>query len=116
VYGECPPEEYEGRCRFLLAHHVALWDVLESATRSGSLDGSIRNPRPNDLRTFLDSCPRLRFIGLNGTKATMLFGRYVSNLQNGIADLSTVALPSTSPANTIRVEEKVKRWKAFLRE
>lgn len=43
------PESIEEKKQMLLAHRVALWDVIHSCEIHGSSDGSIRNVVPNDI-------------------------------------------------------------------
>jgi hypothetical protein len=48
--------EYGRRLEALLAAHVGLWDVVQSAAREGSLDGNIRGHRANPLREITSAC------------------------------------------------------------
>ena len=103
------PDGYDARCAMLLAHRVALWDVVGSAERKGSLDSSIQQPVPNDIAGFLSEHPGVRRIALNGGKAAALFQRYNQ------VDILTVLLPSTSPAHArMRMEEKICLWRRAL--
>ena len=51
------PVHIEEKHSLLLQNHVALWDVLASCDISGSADGSIRNPVPNDIANLLKIAP-----------------------------------------------------------
>ena len=42
---------------FLLAHRIALWDVIASCRITGSSDASIRDAVPNDLGPILSEAP-----------------------------------------------------------
>ena len=47
VYGEPLPVDIPGKVALLTRHDIALWDVLQSCERQGSLDSAIRQPTPN---------------------------------------------------------------------
>ena len=79
---------------FLLAHHIALWDVIASCDIVGSSDSSIRSAVPNDLERILSAAPVERIL-CNGATAYGLYIKY-SFPQTGIP---AVKLPSTSAAN-----------------
>lgn len=88
------PADIDRRRCILLAHGVALWDVIESCDIVGSSDASIRNVEPVDIDRILAAAHIERVI-TNGGTATRLYHRYLEQ-KTGIAP---VALPSTSPAN-----------------
>lgn len=102
---------YETREQALMKAGVAVWDVLESCNREGSLDSRIEQEVPNDIATFLEKYPTIVRIGLNGRTAEKLFKKYiVQNLRNK-EHLQCFDLPSTSPANaSISMKEKLERW------
>lgn len=98
--------EYPARCQMLLHHGVALWDVLASCERPGSLDQNIRAAIPNDIPSLLEQCPRLHAVCLNGGAALRYYRKHFSLLP-----LSIHPLPSTSPAAArLRLEEKLEAW------
>ncbi len=99
---------YEERLRFLLGNGIALWDVVGSCERDGSLDSNIRNERSNDLKAFFRRYPRIRRVFFNGTKAHSIFRRRIGFDLGG---MEFELLPSTSPANTIGLDKKVEAWK-----
>lgn len=90
---------YADRCSQLVNHHVALWDVLASSERRGSMDADIRldSARANDFDGFLVAHPDIRLIAFNGRKAQQLFEKLVI-IQTINASMRRVVLPSTSPA------------------
>jgi hypothetical protein len=60
--------------RILVQHGFALWDVVESCTRPGSLDQDITNDVPNDIPGFCKEYPGLKRIVLaNGKSGAQLF-------------------------------------------
>jgi len=103
--------DYAERLEALLAAHVGLWDVVESASRRGSLDAQIRDHRPNRLIELAASLPRLVAVGFNGGIAARI-GRKQLAARN---DLALIDLPSSSPAFTMSLAEKRLRWRK-LRE
>ena len=79
---------------FVLAHHIALWDVLASCSIEGASDSSIRNPVPNDLNRILNAAD-IRAVFTTGKKAKALYDRYCYPMTGRAA----IGLPSPSPAN-----------------
>ena len=77
LYGERRPETIEEKKALLLAHHIALWDVIAECDIEGSSDSSIRNVVPTDLSIILEHAP-VRRIFANGTKAYELYQKYSS--------------------------------------
>ena len=77
--GARPELPYEERCERLVAVGVAVWDVLKSCRRVGSLDTAIErdSEQPNDFAKFFKSHPRLRLVAFNGQKAEIAFRRHV---------------------------------------
>ncbi len=103
---------YEQRCQTLLEHGIALWDVLESSVRPGSMDADIRHgtEKVNDFDSFFLTHADVLQVCFNGRKAAQMFHKMVR------PDLVTAApriqvLPSTSPAYaSMPYSEKLKRW------
>lgn len=91
------PQTVEEKRAFLLANHIALWDVIASCDIAGSSDASIRNAVPNDLTPILETAS-IRQIFTNGGTAHRLYRKYIYPL-TGRED---TVLSSTSPANAAR--------------
>lgn len=91
--GEAPSSTQEKR-DFLLAHRVALWDVIASCDIVGSDDSSIKNALPNDVAALVAKTNISR-VFCNGGTAHRL---YRAHLEREVG-IEAVALPSTSPAN-----------------
>ena len=106
---------WDARLSFLKSNGIALWDVLHSAERQGSLDGRIRNPLANDFATVFERMPDLRTLVLNGGKAVNLFERHVKlTTPDG---LRLLHLPSTSPVpgrNVLSLDAKIEKWRAIV--
>lgn len=113
--GEPPPDSYTARVALLLKTGFALWDVLASAERDGSLDSAIRNAKPNDFAAFFRTHPRIDTIAFNGQRAHALFRAHVAG-DPGIAgrDFTMLVLPSSSPAYVKPLDDKVRYWRAAL--
>lgn len=113
LLGEIPTDDYDEKKAMMLRHHIALWDVVYSCTRQGSLDTRIKDPRPNDFKWLYATYPAIGEVYLNGGKATELYKRLVR--KRGIGkDVPYTRLPSTSPAYTIPYAEKRKAWETIL--
>lgn len=109
-----PDNPYPVRVERTLAAGLAVWDVLASAVRPGSMDAAIdrETASPNDFALFLREHPGIRRVCFNGQKAAAMFERLV---MTGIAQqadgLGFVTLPSTSPAHAaMSFDEKLRHW------
>jgi hypoxanthine-DNA glycosylase len=107
------PRDYPGRAAALVEQHVALWDVLAAATRSGSLDAAIEDDAiPNNFRAFFHAHPHIKLIGFNGATAAKLYQRHVlPTLTQAQRVVARQTLPSTSAAHaSLSFVEKTDRW------
>ena len=111
VYAAPLPRTVPEKRALLEAHGVALWDVLHSCVREGSLDSAIRDMEVNDFSSLLARCPRVERVLLNGGTAKRVFLKYGAQALGGRA---WVALPSTSPAYTLSDERKLAQWRQAL--
>jgi double-stranded uracil-DNA glycosylase len=110
LFGAGPSMPYEKRVEILQSVGVAVWDVLQAASRPGSLDASIREVVANDFPTFFAKHPNITHVFFNGSKAQKLFQRYVLPTLT-IDRRRYTLLPSTSTAYAaIRPEAKVQAW------
>lgn len=101
------PVTIEEKKKFLLRHHIAIWDVIASCDIIGSSDSSIRNVVVNDMERIL-RVAKIRAIYANGGKAYELFLKYCK--EEGQPPLRK--LPSTSPANAAwSIERLAEAWK-----
>jgi double-stranded uracil-DNA glycosylase len=98
---------YDARLERLASRRIALWDVIASASRRGSLDQAIRQAEHNRLCQLLDALPELRAIAFNGSTAAAVGRRLIGEPS---ARLSLVDLPSSSAANTKAFADKAAAW------
>jgi double-stranded uracil-DNA glycosylase len=112
-----PKAPYPERTVRLLDAGLAVWDVLKSCEREGSLDSDIdpASVVPNDFERFLAQHPGIERVCFNGGAAYTLFQRHVLKRLPLPADLSYLRLPSTSPANaSIPLATKQLAWREGL--
>ncbi|HRC27150.1 MAG TPA: DNA-deoxyinosine glycosylase [Alphaproteobacteria bacterium] len=107
---------YDERLERLKVAGVALWDVVGSCRRRGSLDSAIEDETPNDFGAFFRKYKAIHTVLFNGRTAQALFVRRVlPDLEPFVPAL--VAMPSTSPAHAgMRFEEKRARWQEAMKE
>ncbi len=103
-----PEMEYAQRLKTLLKHRIGLWDIIGTCVRPGSLDSNIRNPRHNDYARVTSVAKKLRRVCFNGKTAAKMEPLF---LEWGY---ETLVLPSSSPAYTMRFEDKLKQWRGIL--
>ncbi len=117
VLGFDPAADYSRRLHALQHARIALWDVLQSCERPGSLDAAIRPDTlvPNDFAAFFRAHPHLIRICFNGSKAATLYRRHVLPQLPSTRALQYLDLPSTSPAHAAaRFEQKLAAWRDAL--
>ena len=104
---------YEQRLRSLKIRGIALWDVLHSCYRQGSLDAGIQNGsvKVNNFSAFFRRHPGIRVVLFNGATAERFYQRYVlPELPNG--EIIYLCLPSTSPAYAaMSLKQKINWWR-----
>lgn len=106
------PDTIEEKKAMLLAHRIALWDVIQSCDIKGSSDSSIKNVQPTDIGMILEKTNITR-IYANGNKAGQLYKRY----QFPVTGIEVMVLPSTSPANAAwSLERLCEVWHVILEQ
>jgi len=109
---------YDERAANLGSHYVALWDVLNSCIREGSLDSAIDNAsvKPNDFKGFFSSHPQIRDVFFNGQKASQIYHKQVLPLvADSFGYIEYHQLPSTSPAMaSLGKQQKLLRWSMIV--
>lgn len=111
LFGFSADAPYPERVAALCAHHVAVWDVLRSCRRVGSLDSAVERDSmvANDFDAFFTEHPTLDRVLFNGAAAEANYRRLV-----GALSLPSVRVPSSSPAQTMRYENKLAAWRDAL--
>ena len=110
LFGEAEPLTIPEKKALLLEKGIALYDVIDSCTITGSSDSSIRDVVPADLRPLL-AAAEIRQIFCNGGTSFRLYRKYLEK-QTG---REAVRLPSTSPANAAcHLERLLEEWRICL--
>ena len=116
LFGAHPTLPYADRLTVLRQAGIALWDVLASCERQGSLDAAIdvRTAQANDFAAFLDAHPLITRVCFNGALAETRFQR---DVMPHVRALHMTRLPSTSPAHAgMSAADKLSAWRLALRE
>lgn len=106
---------YKQRKHLLMDNNIALWDVLKSCYREGSLDSNIDHStiEANNFNRFLSKHKNIKTIFFNGGEAEKLFKKYVAK-DLTTKDIVYLKLPSTSPAHAaMSFDEKLSKWKVI---
>ena len=104
---------YQQRKKLLTDNRIALWDVLKSCYREGSLDSSIDHSTiiANDFNLFLKKQKQVKAIFFNGGETEKLFKKYVMKELNN-KEIEYFKLPSTSPAHAaMSFDQKLSNWR-----
>jgi hypoxanthine-DNA glycosylase len=134
---------YDERVAAVLAARIAVWDVLASCVRPGSLDSAIEADSMviNDFAGFFRAHPQIVRVGFNGATSERLYRLHArrhlrspmcreaahregallpdsAGAQFGLREEQCVAyvrLPSTSPANaSVPYAHKLAAWRTLL--
>jgi len=100
---------YAERLVRVKAHRVAIWDTIVACERNGSLDAAIRHAEQGEIHRVQRIARRLRAVAFNGKTA----GRGQRAWAG--AGYATLLLPSTSPAYTMPIVEKLALWRELDR-
>jgi len=98
---------YAARLARLKAHRVGLWDAIVACERDGSLDGAIRNALRGEIARVRRAAPAVELVCFNGKTAARAEPRWRA------AGYATLVLPSSSPAYTRPLPEKLSAWRAI---
>lgn len=105
--------DYAEKIELLKKNKIAVWDVIDSCERKGSLDAEIKNEDHHDILQLLQDFPSIKVIFCNGQKSFKTLRKILPN----DLKIPILVLPSTSPAYTIPYQQKLKDWsvlKSFL--
>ncbi len=115
LLGSPVPLGYSDRICLLTRQRIALWDVLRTCVRTGSLDSAIMPASiiANDFSSFFEAAPGIQAVCFNGLAAEREYTRKViPTLSNQYALLPNYRLPSTSPAMAgMTRQQKLDRWR-----
>jgi hypoxanthine-DNA glycosylase len=113
LFGFDADADYDERVAALTTAGVAVWDVLRSCRRVGSLDSAVERDSMvvNDFAGFFAEHPTIDRVLFNGAAAEANYRRLVTV---DVA-VSYARLPSTSPAHTMAFAAKLAAWRIGLR-
>lgn len=117
LVGAAPELPYADRVQLIRTAGIALWDVLATCTRNGSLDSAIDEQSivANNLPSFLMQHRRISHVFFNGATAERCFCKHVQPLLPPDSYI-VQRLPSTSPAHAaLTYEKKLQAWKTVSR-
>ena len=119
LFGAGPDRSYEQRIESLKSNGIAVWDVLSSSVRPGSMDSDIdvSSAEPNDFSAFFKTNAGIELVCFNGQKAARMFEELILERHPELRPgLTLETLPSTSPAHaSMSFEEKLVNWSIVLR-
>lgn len=91
---------------FLYYHHIAIWDVIQECTITGSSDSSIKDVVVNDFDKIIKES-KIEKIYTNGNTAHRLYTKYIYPKTK----IKDIVLPSSSPANAqYSLERLIDAW------
>ena len=105
--------DYQKRTEIIRKNNIALWDVIDSCEREGSLDTKIRNEEHNDILKILRDHPDIKAVFCNGQKSF----KNLKKILGKESEIPIFVLPSTSPLHTVSFDKKLAEWeilKSFL--
>ncbi len=119
IFNSAEPGNYAEKQQLLKSNKIALWDVIKSCSRKGSLDSSIEKSSiiPNDFTSFFREHMNIRKIIFNGAAAEKAYKKHV-RCNSPVRDGGTgfFRLPSTSPAYaSLSKEEKYNIWRRRIK-
>ncbi|TJX64506.1 DNA-deoxyinosine glycosylase [Soehngenia saccharolytica] len=115
LFDEELADDYEKKKNLLIENRIALWDVIRICERDGSSDSNIKNEEANDFETFFNTQKNIEAVFFNGKKAEEVFKKKVKGKANIPYEIIFKALPSTSPANVMKYENKKREWEIILK-
>ena len=119
LFNEDKPVAYQQGEELLAAQGIAVWDVLKSCARQGSLDSAIEKDsiEINDFVSLFASFPLIKTVFFNGATAESLYKKFVyRDFSAKYRAINYARLPSTSAAYAaMHYQDKLAAW-AVLKE
>ena len=100
---------YVDRLSRVRAHRVGIWDTIVACERAGSLDAAIRNAEHGEIARIRRVARDLKAVCFNGNTAGRAQAAWAA------AGYETLVLPSTSPAYTRPIADKLAAWRTLRR-
>ncbi|NMD37250.1 MAG: DNA-deoxyinosine glycosylase [Christensenellaceae bacterium] len=106
------PKTIDEKTKLILENNLALYDVINTCTISGSADSSIKNVVPNNINLIVENSNISKII-LNGKTAYNLYNKYIFEALK----IAGCCLPSTSSANAKwRLNDLIDVWSKALKK
>ena len=101
---------YDERIDAVKRHGIALWDVIASCRRAGSMDNKIDRKTlvVNDFDALLAEHREIDRVFVNGLTALEMFEKHVTTT------LPAVRLPSSSGALPMSFADKLESWRVIV--
>ncbi len=111
---------YKLRKQLLLKNNIAVWDVLQSCYRQGSLDTAIKmdSIKTNDFYQFFFTHTAIKKVFFNGAKAETIYRKYIlPTICEQFSYLQYCRLPSSSPAHAaMTLNQKTAIWEKQIKD
>ena len=104
------PESIDEKIKFLLSHHIAIYDAATSCEIEGSSDAKMSKIVPVNLKPIFKAANITR-VYANGGKAYEICKKYLEGEIIKATKNEVIKLPSTSPANAkFSLEKLMQEW------
>ena len=117
LFAALPELAYDQKKAILVRKGIAVWDVLKTCNRLGSMDENIEmnSIETNDFASFFASRPRLKKVFFNGGKAENVYKKFIEpELLSHFDYIHYQRLPSTSPAfASMNLQQKIAAWQVL---
>ncbi len=114
-----PKLYYLERKQALIGNNIAVWDVVKSCNRPGSLDSRIETASiiTNRFDEFFSEYSFIQQVFFNGATAEKLYRKYsLPTLNEHFSYIEYHRLPSTSPAHaSLNLAQKIEAWQIVKR-
>ena len=110
------PESIDEKIKFLLSHHIAIYDAAISCEIEGSSDAKMTAVVPANLKPIFKEANIMQ-VYANGGKAYEICKKYLEDEITKSTKNEVIKLPSTSPANAkFNLEKLANQWSMVVRE
>ena len=110
------PESTDEKIKFLLFHHIAIYDAAISCEIDGSSDAKMSKIVPANLKPLFKEA-NIKQVYANGGKAYEICKKYLDDEILKATKNEVIKLPSTSPANAkFSLERLANEWSMIVRE